>query len=654
MKIFVINLDSRKDRLDFISKQLNGFEWARFPAIDGSGKTRADFIDMGFDVYSSWVDPLLNRPLTDTEVACAISHFKVWEKCIELNENVLVLEDDVELCGKLDSEKVDLLMKTTDLLYLDHREMFPDNVVECGEYFVPYYPYLGSAYVITPTLAERLINSSFKSNLIPLDEFLPMVLGVDYDKFCLSNREITKNNFKFLKSVLDIGEVSALAVKDKVFKQLPRSVMGSNIESGKRMSDNESYNVHTITVGTDESKMKHFMASAKQNNIKYTNLGKDVEWKGGDMTAPGGGMKINLVKKYLETTSDNDIVFFCDGYDVVINDDMSTIVERFIGFEADVLVAAEKTCWPDSSLAPNFSSHTEYKYPNSGLYIGYARALKKMFSLPIKDSDDDQKYLQIAMLTHDGIKVELDKENYLFQCYSGAEEDLAIKSNGQFVNYVTKCCPCVIHGNGGTATKDKFFNFVAPIVNFSTSIIDYLDPGPAKTVANDIIQMDFLSPEMCEKLIQLAENAGGWESLYGDKFPGQEKRIREISVDLFNELEQNLKKKHFPVIESYWKPTLMYGLRDAFVIKYSPDTQASLALHNDASMVSGIVKLNSTYTGGETFFPRQNFSNINTEVGKMIWWPGQVTHGHEGRKVTSGTKYSLVIWTSRMKGDINY
>lgn len=654
MKIFVINLDSRTDRLEHISKQLVNHDWERFSAIDGIGKKRTDYIDMGFDVYSSWIDPILNRSLTDTEVACAISHFKLWERCIELNDNVLILEDDVELCGLLDPDKIDILMKTTDLLYLDHREMFPQNTVECGEYFIPYYPYLGSAYVITPSLAKRLVESPFRSNLIPLDEFLPMVLGVDYNKFCLSNRDITVNNFKFLRSILNVGEVSALAVKDKIFKQLPRSIMGSNIESGNKMNDTESFNVHTITVGTDESKMKHFDVSAKQQSIKYTNLGKGVTWTGGDMSSIGGGMKINLVKKYLEKTSDNDIILFCDGYDVVINDNLSTIVERFIGFECDVLVAAEKQCWPDKSLAPNFSSHTDYKYPNSGLYIGYARSLKKLFSLPIKDSDDDQKYLHVAILTHDNVKVEIDKENYLFQCFNDAENDLAIKTNGQIVNHSTKCCPCIIHGNGSPSTKQRFFSFVEPLLNMTQPIIEYMDPGPVKTVANDIIQTDFMSVEMCSKLIDMAEQSGGWESMYGDKFPGQEKRLREISVDLFNELEQVLKKKYWSIIESYWRPTLMYGLRDAFVIKYSPDTQASLSLHNDASMVSGIVKLNDGYTGGETFFPRQNFSNINTEVGKMIWWPGQVTHGHEGRKVTSGTKYSLVIWTSRMKNDLNY
>ena len=38
MKIFVINLEARPDRLAFMSEQLQSLRWERFPAIDGSYK----------------------------------------------------------------------------------------------------------------------------------------------------------------------------------------------------------------------------------------------------------------------------------------------------------------------------------------------------------------------------------------------------------------------------------------------------------------------------------------------------------------------------------------------------------------------------------------------------------------------------------------
>lgn len=96
----------------------------------------------------------------------------------------------------------------------------------------------------------------------------------------------------------------------------------------------------------------------------------------------------------------------------------------------------------------------------------------------------------------------------------------------------------------------------------------------------------------------------------------------------------------------------MYGLRDAFVLKYDTSSQTKLALHHDASYVTGSVKLNDDYVGGELVFPRQDVSNINIPAGKLLLFPGAVTHPHECVDLISGTKYSLTIWSSRYPGDI--
>ena len=97
----------------------------------------------------------------------------------------------------------------------------------------------------------------------------------------------------------------------------------------------------------------------------------------------------------------------------------------------------------------------------------------------------------------------------------------------------------------------------------------------------------------------------------------------------------------------------MWGLRDAFIIKYEMDKQRELRVHNDASLVTGSVKLNDDYLGGQLVFPRQEFENTNIPVGKCLLFPGQVTHGHSSSLLESGTKYSLTIWSSRYEGDIN-
>ena len=55
----------------------------------------------------------------------------------------------------------------------------------------------------------------------------------------------------------------------------------------------------------------------------------------------------------------------------------------------------------------------------------------------------------------------------------------------------------------------------------------------------------------------------------------------------------------------------MYGIRDFFAMRYSLDTQTELALHNDASMVSGSVKLNDNYQGAELSFPSDSILQID-------------------------------------------
>ena len=137
----------------------------------------------------------------------------------------------------------------------------------------------------------------------------------------------------------------------------------------------------------------------------------------------------------------------------------------------------------------------------------------------------------------------------------------------------------------------------------------------------------------------------------GDKVPSQDLRLKEF--DQWEKLKKHWNEIVYEIVYEYWHPCHMWGLRDAFIIKYEMDKQRELRVHNDASLVTGSVKLNDDYTGGLLEFPRQKFSNKDIPVGKCLLFPGQVTHGHLSSKLESGTKYSLTIWSSRYEGEIN-
>ena len=71
----------------------------------------------------------------------------------------------------------------------------------------------------------------------------------------------------------------------------------------------------------------------------------------------------------------------------------------------------------------------------------------------------------------------------------------------------------------------------------------------------------------------------------------------------------------------------------------------SIILHNDKSRVSMSLILNDEFTGGEIYFPRQDYKTTGIPKGTLICWPGQITHPHTILPVTQGTRYSLVTFT---------
>lgn len=89
MKIFVINLDRRTDRLEYMSQQLQkvGLEFERISAVDGN---------LVNDPESSqhWAAPLFT-PQTKGALGCYLSNKKIWQIMVRDNiEQALILQDD--------------------------------------------------------------------------------------------------------------------------------------------------------------------------------------------------------------------------------------------------------------------------------------------------------------------------------------------------------------------------------------------------------------------------------------------------------------------------------------------------------------------------------------------------------------------------------
>lgn len=662
MQIFVINLDHREDRLKSTTEQLRDYEWSRFPAFNGLDKTLDELDNCGWFADREWIDPCTNTAINRGEVGCFVSHFMTWLTILQKNTPAIILEDDIRLLRNLDLEHIKNKVSDYDLVYLGYKEMRPEKAHDIdNELISPVYPYQASSYYLSVEGARKLVNTGIRKRIIPVDEYMPLMIGM------VPDIDVLQSHYHFLEND---AKLRCAAFKEHYFRQFPRTELGtdtvdtqSNFYS-QTIKTNKPVRMHFITIATNREKAHLLYDSAIRFQCMPINIASGVTWQGGDMKRlPGGGHKINLIKNYLEKVDDDDYILYMDGYDTLFLSQMDDIKGRILGFGVDILFAAEKTCWPNPDWTDKFPTleyGTEYKCPNDGLFAGRAGALKQFFFDSIDNEEDSHLYIAAKYLKNletRALNVTVDSENYVFQCMSNVDKDELqyVEESNQIRNAKTRCRPGIIHGNGGIEAKELFGKFVRQNM-FKNSDCPtcgnmlHLEPykeGTAKKVGQEIYMIDFMNEYGCNKLISQAEDYGEWEPLYGDAYPGQEIRIEKFNPELFEQFKAYFDTHVKTFVNETWWPTPKAELRDAFIIKFEPGGQESLDCHNDASLVSGIVKLNNTYEGGETYWHRQHFSNRHQPVGSLILWPGQLTHGHEGKQVTKGTKYNLVFWTKR-------
>jgi glycosyl transferase family 25 len=102
-KAYYINLEKRTDRKELIENMLKKTslknKCTRFNAVDGTVKGFKDEFIKSPD-FKKYFNPKCS--LTGGQIACAMSHVKLWEKIasdstIKNNEWILILEDDAEI-----------------------------------------------------------------------------------------------------------------------------------------------------------------------------------------------------------------------------------------------------------------------------------------------------------------------------------------------------------------------------------------------------------------------------------------------------------------------------------------------------------------------------------------------------------------------------
>jgi len=202
-----------------------------------------------------------------------------------------------------------------------------------------------------------------------------------------------------------------------------------------------------ITFGDDPSKIKYLKS-------EYINIGLGKKYL--DLFS-----KFDAFKEYIETVDPQEILIFVDGYDVVQRrTDLDNFELKFKESGADLIFSAETYCWPNPWIAyqfpqvpPSKTGPLSYRFPNSGTFVGYAWAIKKMLHWDkYRLNHDDQGYVHDFYLKNTEIKMALDVEQILFQTGTGIRWSVLDGCQAWFVHFNGKSH----HKKDGSSVLDEY------------------------------------------------------------------------------------------------------------------------------------------------------------------------------------------------------
>lgn len=146
-----------------------------------------------------------------------------------------------------------------------------------------------------------------------------------------------------------------------------------------------------ITYATHDQGMYQDLIN-NEFGIPIKTLGFGTKWK-------GFTDKVKGFVKYLNTCEPDTIVIFIDGFDSAIVKPLDVVIQRFLDYDTEILLSQDNCI---SYLKPLtikiFGTCQNNITVNSGLIMGYARSLKKLYTYLIdkNESEDDQRNLNSA------------------------------------------------------------------------------------------------------------------------------------------------------------------------------------------------------------------------------------------------------------------
>lgn len=173
LQAFIINLSQAEERRILMQKQIQKFQEINFVFFNAISIESEEFLSY----RPKWDCDVLTKlyrgkALRDGEKACFTSHYALWQKCIELNRPILILEDDVLFLEEFE-DKVKSLLKNSQWQFVRLMPLFKkrsiyieDNIYQalegvCGT----------QGYFLTPQAALAFVKKA-RLWFCPVDNFL--------------------------------------------------------------------------------------------------------------------------------------------------------------------------------------------------------------------------------------------------------------------------------------------------------------------------------------------------------------------------------------------------------------------------------------------------------------------------------------------------
>lgn len=164
--------------------------------------------------------------------------------------------------------------------------------------------------------------------------------------------------------------------------------------------------IRVVTVATHTEGLFDDLISNKYGT-HITVLGYGKKWT-------GFTMKFKEVLKYIEPLSDDTIVVFLDGFDSIVNGDLSDAVSRFKKMDCRVLFSKDITFHkyvPKLLTKKIFGTCYKGESANTGLYMGYVKELKILLNdVMCEKCKDDQVLINSRCNRYNFIKIDTKEE----------------------------------------------------------------------------------------------------------------------------------------------------------------------------------------------------------------------------------------------------